>query len=259
LGTASYESLLTRYASKELGLIFPFVILSYTLGHIVSFVSSISVERYALWLYGHPAKNLLHLNSSGFWEVGGSRPLVSVILRLAMFTLLSPISFWELALGWGLSLRKNYVCKFDPLLREAVRVSINKIVRACGVSDPASHGDANQHDLSKLAMHYAIEHMPNHVFTLRNYVALYGYLRSLCFVLVVVCWSTVFHVINWNWNWVEIWWVSLPYGHWLDAATWIIPPSILAFGLFLAFCKFHTRYHEETLLAITAASAGSAK
>jgi hypothetical protein len=78
--TFDYTALLARYSSKEIGLIFPFIIISYIAGHIVSFLSAVSVERYAIWVYGHPSKYLMQLDVKGIWGVSGSNRTASLVL-----------------------------------------------------------------------------------------------------------------------------------------------------------------------------------
>ena len=34
----------------------PFVLLAYVVGHFLSFLSSITVERYSIWAHGYPSK-----------------------------------------------------------------------------------------------------------------------------------------------------------------------------------------------------------
>ena len=51
-----------------IGIVF-FIISSYVLGHIISYTSSLTVERFSLWCYGYPSEFLLaQRRGSGFWS-----------------------------------------------------------------------------------------------------------------------------------------------------------------------------------------------
>ena len=234
----SYAAILERYSSKEIGLIFPFIIVAYIVGHIISFLSAISVERYAIWVYGHPSKYLLNIKAGGFWGVAGSNRPASLVLRMLMAAFLLPITCLEFTFGYCLRLRENYVAPFDSLLREAIWTALNRLVRSCGVKNPASHGSAAEHDFAKLAMHHALEVAPNHVFTLRNYVALYGFIRTVCFVMILIFWSLALHGYHMGWG-GRLWVYTLG------------PVGVLCFVVFLSFMKFFQRYYEEALFAVT--------
>lgn len=250
----SYADCLLRYSNKEIGLVLPFIIISYVCGHLLSFASAASVERYAVWVYGHPSKYLLNLKVTGFWSVGGANRPASIALRCMMWFFLFPVSFSEFLFGFCFKLRGNYVAPLDKLLIEVIRININKLVRKCGVENPSSYGEASEHDFSKLAMHYATEFAPNHIYTLRNYVALYGFLRTVCLVFIILFWLVVSKYLFMEWQWKSIYGFLIPHGQWKGLLTIIITTGLFCFISFLAFMKFFQRYHEESLFAIAVAA-----
>jgi len=42
------------------------IIIAYTLGHFLSFVSSITIEKYAVWRFGYPSKFLINEKKDRF-------------------------------------------------------------------------------------------------------------------------------------------------------------------------------------------------
>lgn len=234
----SYELLLQRYASRDLGIALPFVIVSYIVGHFLSFVSSISLERYAVWNYGHPSKYLLKMDTGGYFAVVGANKWLSKILRGVMWAFLLPISLLDLVFGTMLRLRANYVTPLDPLLRAAVWRSLNAIVNQCSVENPSQHGKPKDHEFWKLAVHYAVAGSPNHTATLRNYVVLYGFLRTTALVFVMTFWGIAAHA------------VVLNGGVWKSAVLLAVS-AVVCFAAFASFVKFFQRYHEEALFAVT--------
>ncbi len=76
----------------------PFVILAYIAGHLLSFLSSVTVERYSIWQVGHPSQYLLGRPAPGYFEVLEPRGLRKVI-RLIGWILLLPVSLHDLIVG----------------------------------------------------------------------------------------------------------------------------------------------------------------
>jgi hypothetical protein len=136
-----------------------------------------------------------------------------------------------------LGLRKNYIKPFDPLIRAAVWRSINKLVHKC-VKKPRDYGKPADHDFASLAVHYVLEKAPNHIATLRNYVVLYGFLRTNAMLFVFVFWLVVFHLPFVSWPWYQGFAMS-------------IAVVALCFGSYAAFVKFFQRYNEDAFFALT--------
>lgn len=62
------EDFISTFSNFKLEGVFFFIIVSYTIGHLVSFTSSITIERYAIWRYSYPSKYLLSFEYNGFWS-----------------------------------------------------------------------------------------------------------------------------------------------------------------------------------------------
>ena len=89
----------TKYIGDvSLDNIFLFVIVAYILGHILSFVSSSSVELYANWRYFYPSKYLLDIKHKGYWR--SARKWQDVVWRVFIMVALSPIFILDWSVAW---------------------------------------------------------------------------------------------------------------------------------------------------------------
>ena len=101
-------------------------------------------------------------------------------------------------------------------------------------------------EFEQLSINFTAEKAPSHLFTLRNYVVLYGFMRSMTLVLIIVSWSCIIHFgllqIN-NSNCIFILLMQL-----LTVALLTGLVCSISYGCFL---KFWLRYHREALLGMT--------
>ena len=74
-----------------------------------------------------------------------------------------------------------------------------------------------------------------------NYVALYGFMRALAFISIVVSWvSLIVAVVNYNNEYLSICKSSLLY----------VGIAILSFFFFMGFMKFYRRFTLESLMCL---------
>jgi hypothetical protein len=214
-----------------------FVLAAYSIGHILSFVSSITVERYSIWAFGYPSKYLLGLKHKGYFNVVESKP-VRIAMRIFVWLLLAPISVFDLLLGYFSGMRTLYAKSLDDQLIEILRNKINKLIDYHAESNaPRQRGKARDTDFFRYVYHFAIENAPNHVSKMQNYVALYGFLRTLCLIAVIVFWSILYFSFIGLYTKVEIF-------------NYVAAASIASFLFFTAFVKFYRRFSLEALMAM---------
>jgi len=231
------EFVTTKLSFEKAEIYIPFVLLAYIVGHFLSFVSSITVERYSLWAHGYPSKYLLGIPSNGYLTVKDKKFLRSV-MRIGVFVILAPISIFDWLLGAKAGMRDLYAKPLDSLLIEVLRRRIECLIdKHAQVADRVSHGQAEQLDFFRYAYHYAIENAPNHVPKMQNYVALYGFLRTLTLISLVLFWIVVWHVMATDTSF-------------LAAITSILSASLLTYLLFMGFVKFFRRFSLEALMAM---------
>ena len=103
-------------------------------------------------------------------------------------------------------------------------------------------------DFFRYVYHYALENAPSHVTKMQNYVALYGFLRTIAFIAVVVFWVGVWHAfMGLSGIWTSVLMVAVS--------------AVLAYLMFMAFVKFYRRFSLEALMAmaVTCFDEGSTK
>lgn len=227
----------TKLSFEKAEIYIPFILLAYIVGHFLSFVSSITVERYSLWAHGYPSKYLIGIPSKGYLDVGQHKKLRRV-MRVGVFALLAPISVLDWLLGAKAGMRDLYAKSLDTLLIDVLKHRIECLIdRHAQVVGRASNGKEEQLDFFRYAYHYAIENAPNHVPKMQNYVALYGFLRTLTLISLVLFWIVVWHV-------------SASGMSCLAVMLSISSASLLTYLLFMGFVKFYRRFSLEALMAM---------
>jgi hypothetical protein len=215
----------------------PLTIMAYVMGHVLSFLSSATVERYALRQCGYPSHYLLGLPAGAYKKTEPPRPTIR-LMRVGIDCFLLPISLAEQIFA-KLGARELYAKPLDPLLTNLLRRKVVGLLKSEGEIDPAEFGSPTDHDFFRYVYHYAVEHAPGHLPKMQNYVALYGFLRTLAFVAVVDFWlALLLRIVG-----------KLPLA---TAAAYCGALGLGSFVLFLAFCKFYRRFTLEALMAVAA-------
>ncbi|HEY9100426.1 MAG TPA: hypothetical protein VIN38_16290 [Thiobacillus sp.] len=162
-GGDSLQHIATSLSFDSAEIYIPFILASYAVGHFLSFVSSITVERYSIWTFGYPSKSLLDLPNSGYWAVS-EKTFQRRAIRLLVGLLLAPISLLDWLLGSCAGLRDVYVKKLDPLLISAISLKIKHLVREHALLPDADElGKPVEHDFFRYVYHYAVENAPSHL------------------------------------------------------------------------------------------------
>lgn len=234
--SSSIESLSQMTGMGRAELYLPFILFAYIVGHFLNFLSSITIERYSLWAMGYPSKYLLGVKGSGYFSLKENK-IIRGIIRILVFIVILPVSLMDLVLGRWFGLRDIYSKPLDPLLQQLIRQKIYSLISSHGgVSNLESHSGPRDNDFFHYAYHYAVENAPSHLPKMQNYVALYGFLRTITFLSVIFFWLFVWYGIN----------------------NKHCEPSfyILTFGIafvcylnFMAFVKFYRRFSFEALMA----------
>jgi|LakMenEpi03Aug12_release.lakeMendotaPanAssembly.Ray.scaffolds.fasta_scaffold481564_1 hypothetical protein len=241
----STEWLIKRYSGISWQGAIPLLLISYYVGHLVSFVSSCTIEKHATWFHGHPTKFLMYSRNDGYFNVGGARPWLSWLLRSIIFLFMLPCSWIEIIFGKLAGLSNNYFRPFDPMLREAASGAFADLHMRLKLGDDLLEQHPSDYDYERLGLHYALETAPAHIYTLRNYVVLYGFLRSMTFVILIGAWVLSYHIYFMH--------------TWKHAAIILMLSGLPIFISYAAFLKFLVRYHREAIMAIIAVFAKSSK
>ena len=216
----------------------PFVLLSYTIGHLLSYLSSITIERYAIWALGYPSKYLLGLDPEGYFGMTENKK-ARIVIRSLVFILLIPISIFDFFIGKLCGMRALYAKRLDSLLVNIIVGKIDPLLKDhAGLVSLEDHGDAKETNFFLYAYHYCVENSPNHLPKMQNYVALYGFLRTITFLSVigfwVFCWQLTSHSFSQT-----------------QSAFIALSIALACYSFFVGFVKFYGRFSLEALMALS--------
>lgn len=237
LATISLSSIATQLHFEKEEIYIIFILVAYVWGHILSFLSSITIERYSIWAHGYPSKYLLGVKKSDYFPKGDKlRCVIRFIVGLGLF----PIVIMDWILGAKAGMRDLYAKPLDELLINLLRNKIDLLMASHAevVPDVKEHGGASETDFFRYAYHYAVENAPNHLAKMQNYVALYGFLRTLTLIAVLTFWDLFWHATS----------AAIP----LSISLWLmLVATIFTYLLFMAFVKFYRRFSLEALMAMS--------
>ncbi|MGH7802096.1 MAG: hypothetical protein ACREOW_15965 [Thermodesulfobacteriota bacterium] len=225
----------TKLSLKRVEVYIPLVLAAYAIGHFLSFISSVTVERYSIWAIGYPSKYLLGLPHARYFATEEKRAIRCVV-RTVIAIFLGPVVLLDWLLGAQAGLRDLYAKKLDSLLITALRNKIDTLMSEC-TGKPKDYGTASKHDFFRYAYHYAVEHAPNHLPKMQNYVALYGFLRTLTLLSVIFFWWLVWQAVRGTFTR-------------LQDIVLLSASMVLCYVLFMAFVKFYRRFSLEALMAL---------
>ena len=205
-----------------------FVIISYAVGHLINFISSITVEKYANWKYDYPSKYLLGFEKNKYWTKG-----IGNLWRILFPILLFPTTIFYLILGDIFKFKNFYARKIDQFLIEVIKQKGKTLLKKLSKKDV---NKIREFDFFRIFAHYTFEHSKNHQFKMVNYVSLYGFLRVLCLITTIAFWFVSYLMIFTKFLELNIWTLILI--------------GFINYTFFMAFMKFYRRYTLEGLMLI---------
>jgi len=158
-----------------------FIIVSYALGHLISYLSSLTIERFANYKYNYPSKYLLGLtDKSTQYFPKGVRWQIT-FFRIFLAAVILPVSVLDFILGKHFLFNRFYTKELDPYLIEVIK---KKSLVLLSQLYPDGYKDFENHDFHRIISHYVYENTPGHQFKMTNYVALYGFCApSVCYAV----------------------------------------------------------------------------
>lgn len=225
-----FNEILNDDGLKTQSLLF-FIIISYAIGHLNNFMSSVLIERYGNWMYDYPSKNLLGIQKKFSFKT-------ITFKRIAVYISILPVSILDLIFGQLFKFKNIYVKKLDDFLINSITVKSNQIINKLIPGDNSNRvpRTINEFDFFRILHHYAFEHTKNHQFKMINYVVLYGFLRSLTLICVLIFWYLMYLIVfNKNEN------ITIYY---------LFAIALISYIFFMAFMKFYRRYTLEALMII---------
>lgn len=228
-----------------------FLILSYVVGHLVAYVSSITVERFVIWWYGFPSEFLItdegrywHFLHDGITMARGKNHhylraifrtyFLRIVISLLLFPILVPTVFLKI-FGGDIFLVK----RLDAYLRDIILHKRKALFDKLSLSAPVHYERVDYH---RVIYHYVYEHSGSHRQKMDNYVALYDFLRSMTLIFV------------------GIFMYVLGYGILIDNKLgvyyyWSLAGLLIVTYLFyMSFFKFYRRFSLEAFMCLVSAS-----
>ena len=214
---------------------FFYLVLSYLTGHVLSFLSSITIERYNIFIYGYPSNYLIKKEDdksgwSKYYLCSYSKPKKA--LRIVLFIFLFPLIICDLLLGKILGMQfffqRSYSDETIHLIEENAKYIYEKEIKI----------DKTRPTPEKIPYlplyHFLIEKSERHYTRTQNYVALYGVLRNSSFVALIICWLMIFNLNEFlNDKWILIFITIL-----------------ISFICFLGYIKFFRNLTEEVYFGV---------
>ena len=233
-----------------------FMLLSYVIGHFIAYLSSITVENFAVWLYGYPSDFLLGQEDDSkstrtcrvfttyktrYFLRFNRDDIINVIYaniwRSLVGFFLMPILLCSIFIGKILAVERIYIKKLDDDLISSIYAHSFVLSNFLGYYS----GD-RETDFHRVIHHYEYEQQPNHARTMDNYVALYDFLRSICLIFNCLFLYLFFVVAL----------PSIDFSMKFDSGLILMLCSVMliTYIFFMSFMKFYRRYTLENFMCL---------
>lgn len=215
-----------------------FIILSYIAGHVIAYASSLTIEPFAVWKYGYPSAFLLGKTSKYYGNSSNNesnwRRICICFFKTIVAIFLLPILLCSVLLGDLLCLKHYYIKKLDNYLCECISCKIKLLIKHLQLP---SLENIDNVDFHRIIYHYAYEHSSNHIAKMDNYVALYGFMRSICFIINFATLYFIYVAVSNNM-------------HFSNYCILILSMTIISYFFFMAFMKFYRRFTLEAFMCL---------
>jgi hypothetical protein len=218
---------------------------SYLAGHLGAFLSTYVVEKFVHNSLGYPSDIWIkyEIRNAENWSGNILRQVfteniartklnfVSIAIILAQIPAFIPILFFYIVKPFGF-----YSPKLPFQVLPAVRSQFEKLDFDINVKQGSRW--------EKVVEHFVANHCSLAYSRMYNYLVIYGALRILSLLLLILCWSFLVRDIYFKYNGGIVSWSNT------FVYTALSCSYILAM---MAFAKFNRRYFEETILAFVLA------
>lgn len=232
------------------------IITAYVIGHLVSYVSSLTVEILSNRLFGYPSKYLLQKERPKYGKLWSNYFKVKVdssclvtkrikcicvwVAYSLIFLILLPISFMTMTFGYLFNINQFIIRPLDDYLINGIKIRQQELAKRIGLELPGVNQECDYH---RIIMHYVYLNIPACQHKVDNYVALYGFLRCMslifcmlfdmffCFGVYTIC-EYPHYSIAWN----------------LVGVLFLL--FVLSYVSFLAFVKFYRRQTLESFMTM---------
>lgn len=210
----------------------PFVLVAYVSGHLLSLLSSFTVERFYIWFFDYPSKSLLRYSERKVFEDEFS---LRNIVKFINAIVLTPVAVIAMILCVFSVARPGMVHALDPLLTRIVRRKVALLIYERGqVGDPGEYAEPAKSDFFRIVYHFVLENSESHGKKMQNYVALFWLHRAMC-LLFSLTFLTSLTALAFSGG---------------QAVRAMIVSAVLSGLFFFGFAKFYRRFSLEALMAL---------
>lgn len=215
------------------------LLLSYIVGHFVAYLSSLTIEKFSIWVYGYPSDYLLRdLDKGHYFNVSAPNCSIKFFWRIFVAITLLPIALATIVVSKLFGVKEFFVRKLDKGMINTINDCSRKLAEYLEY-DLEYNKDIDFH---RVISHYEYEVQSNHVSKFDNYVALYGFLRALSFIFnYSFIYMTIFIVLP-----------DLVTKGCVQKEVLIIFCfiGIVSYLFFMGFMKFYRRYTLENFMCL---------
>lgn len=233
---------------------FILIVLCYILGHIVAYLSSITVEFASNKIFGYPSKYLLcekrqdwkslffnyfateGTSSNSFFKV--VKLVMKFLLKLLVMLLIFPVLFSIYTIGYIFDIN-GFICRqLDSYLCETIIGKEYLLAKMLNIKHPDVNEECDYH---RIILHYVYLNIASSQRKTDNYIALYGFLRSVCLLS-----SIMFLLVSvLSLKTIDF---SAPFDYYIIGTICFF--YFVSYLTFLGFVKFYRRYTLENFMAL---------
>ncbi|WP_102947018.1 hypothetical protein [Stenotrophomonas sp. VV52] len=211
----------------------PFILSSYIAGHLISLLSSFTIERLYIWTLDYPSKSLLSYERRAIFE---DKLSALNCVKFVCLIILAPVALGVLAMCFFSAGRPGLAQSMDNLLTKIIRLKITRLLIEKGqVDNPNRYAGPCDSDFFRFVYHHALENSPAHIGKMQNYVALFGFHRAMSFLCCLLFWIGIVSVVSSSED---------------RAMRVVVASSVLSLFFFFGFAKFYRRFSLEALMAM---------
>lgn len=226
------------------------LLISYITGHFIAFLSSLTIEKFTLWHFQYPSRYLLSKKptKSRYFKFlflkkekkSNLRKSILFIWKIALMVFLLPITVLSCVIGRVFNLNVFVVKPLDSYLQKCVEVKAKMLIDKLNL--PAiNNRETKEVDYLRIIYHYEYEKNTKQSKKMDNYVALYGFLRSVTLIFVLLFDFLLYKSLR-----------SIDFSY---DVNWSLLLLMLIVGLvsyifYLGFMKFYRRYTLECYMAL---------
>lgn len=229
--------------------IFLFVLLSYTCGHILSFLSSYTIEKFANWKYKYPSKYLLEKHANipedkkhKFFYKGETKDeRWGNAWRIILCIIILPMVTIEVICSNLFKFKDVFRKPLDDFLVYSINKKTLELLNKLELDIKRYEKNPEIFDTHRIISHFTYDNSKNHQQRLTNYVSLYGFLRTLTFISNFIAYYYIVKFL------LEInFYNSID----LHKILLIFLLLTLSYIFFMAFMKFYRRYTLEAFMVL---------